>query len=431
MTIGMGAVVLLGSFLLLMIIRIPIAFSLGLASLITCWYSEIPYTPVAQKMVASMDSFPLMTIPFFVLAGHIMAEGGIARRIVDFANILVGRMRGGLAMVNIVASMFFGGTTGSSVADVASIGPVLIPMMESKGYGRPFAVAVTVCASTTGIILPPSHNAIIYAVAAGGVVSIGSLFLAGYIPGLLIALGLMAVSYVLALKYGFQKEETKSIAESWVIVKEGFLSLMAAVIIVGGIVSGVFTATESGAIACLYALILTSLHYKELKLSQFPGILKKVAITCGMVFFLVATSSAFGWIMAYEHIPQIIASGITSLTHDPLYILMIVNVFILVVGFFMDMAPSILILTPIFLPIATSVGMDPVQFGIMLLLNLAVGIVHPPVGTALFVGCAIAKCRLEDTVKPILMFIPVLLVVLLLVTYVPAVTMTLPKIFMP
>lgn len=383
----LGAWLLIGSFLFLMIIRIPIAFSLGLSSLITCIYSNIPLDPLAQRMVASLDSFPLMTIPFFVLAGHIMAEGGIARRIVDFANILVGRMRGGLAMVNIVGSMFFGGTTGSSVADVASVGPVLIPMMERKGYGKDFAVSVTVCASTTGIILPPSHNAIIYAVAAGGMVSIGSMFLAGYVPGLMIGLGLMAVSYIIALKRDYQPEPARSFSESWVAVKNGFLSLMAAVIIVGGIVTGVFTATESGAVACVYALLLTLFYYKELKLSQLPEIFRKVAITCGMVFFLVATSSAFGWIMAYEHIPQTIAAGIMSVTKDPLYILMIINVFILIVGFFMDMAASILILTPIFLPIAISIGMDPVQFGIMLLLNLSVGLIHPPVGTALFVGC--------------------------------------------
>ena len=426
-----GAWLLLGSFFCLMIVRVPIAFSLGISSLITCLYSGIPLTPLAQRMVASLDSFPLMTIPFFILAGHIMAEGGIAKRILDFASILVGRLRGGLAMINIVGSMFFGGTTGSSVADVASIGPVLIPMMEKKGYGKDFAVAVTVCASTTGIILPPSHNAILYAVAAGGTVSIGAMFLAGYVPGLMIGLGMMIVSYFLALSRGYEKESAKSFSESWAALKNGFLSLMAAVIIVGGIISGIFTATESGAIACLYALVLTVFHYKELKISQLPEILQKVAITCGMVFFLVATSSAFGWIMAYEHIPQNIAAGISSLTKDPLYILMIVNVFILVVGFFMDMAASILILTPIFLPIALSIGMHPVHFGIMLLLNLSIGLVHPPVGTALFVGCAIAKCSLESTVKAVLLFIPVLLVVLLLVTYVPAVTMTLPKMFMP
>lgn len=248
-----GAWLLLGTFITMMIIRVPIAFSLGIASLVTCLYVGIPLTPLAQRMVASLDSFPLMTIPFFVLAGHIMADGGIARRIVDFASILVGRMRGGLAMINIVASMFFGGTTGSSVADVASVGPVLIPMMERKGYGKDFAVSVTVCASTTGIILPPSHNAIIYAVAAGGSVSIGAMFLAGYIPGLMIGLGLMTVSYFLALKRGYQKEPKRSFKESWSAAKDGFLSLMAAVIIVGGIVSGIFTATESGAIACVYA----------------------------------------------------------------------------------------------------------------------------------------------------------------------------------
>ena len=426
-----GAWLLLGSFLCLMIIRVPIAFSLGISSLITCLYSGIPLTPLAQRMVASLDSFPLMTIPFFILAGHIMAEGGIAKRILEFASILVGRLRGGLAMINIVGSMFFGGTTGSSVADVASIGPVLIPMMEKKGYGKDFAVAVTVCASTTGIILPPSHNAILYAVAAGGSVSIGAMFLAGYVPGLMIGAGMMIVSYFLALSRGYEKEPSKTFAESWNALKNGFLSLMAAVIIVGGIISGIFTATESGAIACLYALVLTVFHYKELKISQLPEILQKVTITCGMVFFLVATSSAFGWIMAYEHIPQNIAAGISALTKDPLYILMIVNVFILIVGFFMDMAASILILTPIFLPIAISIGMDPVHFGIMLLLNLSIGLVHPPVGTALFVGCAIAKCSLESTVKAVLLFIPVLLVVLLLVTYIPAVTMTLPKMFMP
>ena len=427
---GLGAWILLGSFLALMIIRVPIAFSLGISSLITCLYAGIPLLPLGQRMVASLDSFPLMTIPFFVLAGHIMAEGGIARRIVDFANILVGRLRGGLAMVNIVASMFFGGTTGSSVADVASVGPVLIPMMERKGYGKDFAVSVTVCASTTGIILPPSHNAIIYAVAAGGVVSIGSMFLAGYIPGLLIGIGLMAVSFVLAVRRGYEKEHARGLKEGWEALKGGFLSLMAAVIIVGGIVSGVFTATESGAIACLYALLLTTLYYRELKFSQLPEIIRKVAITCGMVFFLIATSSAFGWIMAYERIPQAVAAGISSVTRDPMYVLLIINVFILVIGFFMDMAASILILTPIFLPIAQGIGMNPVQFGIMLLLNLAIGLIHPPVGTALFVGCAIAKCTLESTVKAILMFIPVLIVVLLLVTYFPAVTMTLPRLFM-
>ena len=427
---GLGAWILLGSFVALMIVRVPIAFSLGIASLITCLYGGIPLLPLGQRMVASLDSFPLMTIPFFVLAGHIMAEGGIARRIVDFANILVGRLRGGLAMVNIVASMFFGGTTGSSVADVASVGPVLIPMMERKGYGKDFAVSVTVCASTTGIILPPSHNAIIYAVAAGGVVSIGSMFLAGYIPGLLIGIGLMAVSFVLAVRRGYEKEQARGFKQGWEALKGGFLSLMAAVIIVGGIVSGIFTATESGAIACLYALILTTLYYRELKFSQLPEIIRKVAITCGMVFFLIATSSAFGWIMAYERIPQAVAAGISSVTRDPTYVLLIINVFILVIGFFMDMAASILILTPIFLPIAQGIGMNPVQFGIMLLLNLAIGLIHPPVGTALFVGCAIAKCTLESTVRAILMFIPVLIIVLLLVTYFPAVTMTLPRLFM-
>jgi len=428
---ALGAWVLLGSFILLMIIRVPIAFSLGIASLVTCLYSDIPLFPLGQRMVASLYSFPLMTIPFFVLAGHIMSEGGIAKRIVDFADILVGRMRGGLAMVNIVGSMFFGGTTGSSVADVASIGPVLIPMMERKGYEKDFAVSVTVCASTTGIILPPSHNAIIYAVAAGGTVSIGALFLAGYIPGLMIGLGLMAMSFVLSLMRGYQKEPAKTWKQSWQALKGGVLSLMAAVIIVGGIVSGVFTATESGAIACLYALVLTTLYYRELKLSQLPEIIRKVALTCGMVFFLIATSSAFGWIMAYERIPQTVATGIASITREPFFVLLIVNLFILIIGFFMDMAASILILTPIFLPIAQSIGMHPVQFGIMLLLNLAIGLIHPPVGTALFVGCAIAKCTLESTVKAILMFIPVLILVLLLVTYFPALTMTLPKIFMP
>jgi tripartite ATP-independent transporter DctM subunit len=426
-----GAWLLLGTFITMMIIRVPIAFSLGIASLVTCLYVGIPLTPLAQRMVASLDSFPLMTIPFFVLAGHIMADGGIARRIVDFASILVGRMRGGLAMINIVASMFFGGTTGSSVADVASVGPVLIPMMERKGYGKDFAVSVTVCASTTGIILPPSHNAIIYAVAAGGSVSIGAMFLAGYIPGLMIGLGLMTVSYFLALKRGYQKEPKRSFKESWSAAKDGFLSLMAAVIIVGGIVSGIFTATESGAIACVYALILTGFYYKELTWKQLPHILERTAITCAMVFFLVATSSAFGWIMAYEHIPQTVANGLAAMTKDPVYVLILINLFILIIGFFMDMAASILILTPIFLPIAMGIGMHPVHFGIMLLLNLSLGLIHPPVGTALFVGCAIAKCTLESTVKAVLLFIPILIVVLLLVTFIPAVTMTLPKMFMP
>lgn len=425
----LGAWILVGSFIFLMFLRIPIAFSLGASALLTCLYSDIPLIPVAQRMVASLDSFPLMTIPFFVLAGHIMAEGGIAKRIVEFANILVGRMRGGLAMVDILGSMFFGGTTGSCVADVASVGPVMIPMMERKGYSKDYAVCVTVAAATTGIILPPSHNAIIFAVAAGGTVSIGAMFLAGYIPGLLIGLGLMTLSYFIALKRGYQSEPGKSLAETWYAIKDGFLSLMAAVIIVGGIISGIFTATESGAIACVYALILTTCYYKELKFSQLPEILNKVALTCGMVFFLIATSSAFGWIMAYEHIPQTISSGILSLTQNPTYILLIINFFVLIIGFFMDMSASILILTPIFLPVAKSIGMDPVTFGIMLLINLSIGLIHPPVGAALFVGCAIADCPLEKTVLTICMFIPVILVVLLLVTFVPEITLTLPKMF--
>jgi tripartite ATP-independent transporter DctM subunit len=247
----------------------------------------------------------------------------------------------------------------------------------------------------------------------------------------MIGLGLMAMSFVLSLVRGYQKEPAKGWEKSWQALKGGVLSLMAAVIIVGGIVSGVFTATESGAIACLYALILTTLYYRELKFSHLPEIIRKVALTCGMVFFLIATSSAFGWIMAYQRIPQTVAAGIASVTREPFLVLLIVNLFILIIGFFMDMAASILILTPIFLPIAQSIGMHPVQFGIMLLLNLAIGLIHPPVGTALFVGCAIAKCSLESTVKAILVFIPVLILVLLLVTYVPALTMTLPKIFMP
>jgi tripartite ATP-independent transporter DctM subunit len=307
----------------------------------------------------------------------------------------------------------------------------MIPMMERKGYSKDFAVCVTEAASTTGIILPPSHNAIIYAVAAGGTVSLGALFLAGYIPGILIALGLMTVSYFLAVKRGYQAEPGKSLKESIAAMRDGFLSLMAAVIIVGGIVTGIFTATESGAAACVYALIVTVFWYKELKISRLPYIFKKVAVTCGMVFFLVATSSAFGWIMAYEHIPQTIAAGIASVTTNPAYVLLIINLFVLIIGFFMDMAASILILTPIFLPIAKGIGMDPVQFGIMLLINLSIGLIHPPVGTALFVGCAIAKCSLESTVKAICLFIPVLIVVLLLVAYIPAVTLTLPKMFMP
>ncbi len=422
----LAVTVLLTSFLVLLLLRVPISFTLAVSSFLTAFALGIPPMVVVQKMCDVLDNFSLMAIPFFILAGQIMADSGIARRLVDFSNILVGRMKGGLAVVNIVASMLFGGMSGSSVADTASIGSILIPEMVKKGYDRDYSIAVTVTSSTQGLIIPPSHNAIIYAYAAGGL-SIAKLFLAGAIPGILIGVGLMIPAYYIAVKRNYPTGERVSLKEALRITRESILGLLTIVIIIGGVLSGVFTATESSAIAVVYAFIIAYFFYREMKLSDFWKIVLKSVRTIAAVMFLIASASAFGWFLAYLKVPDAIASAVLSISSNKYVILFLINVILLLLGMIMDMAPLILITTPIFLPIVTKVGVDPIHFGIIMLMNLGIGLCTPPVGNTLFVGCIVGGMKMEDVVKALWPFYIAMIVVLFLVTYVPPIAMWLPS----
>ena len=411
---------LLGTFGVMLVLGVPIAFGLGIASLVTVLMLGIPPLIVAQRMANGVNSTPLLAIPFFIMAGQLMAEGGIAKRLVDFARVLVGPIRGGLAMVNIVASMLFGGASGSAVGDVSANGSILIPMMKEKGYDTDFSVGITVASSTQGLIIPPSHNAVIYSLAAGGV-SIGALFLGGYIPGVMIGLGLMAASYLLAVRRGYPSEARPPLGQSVRISLGAIPALGVGFIIVGGIAFGFFTATEAAAIGTVTSFLVGTLVYRELTPQRLWNAMLQSVRTIAIVIFLIATASSFAWLMAYLRIPSLLATGMLSLTHNPLLLLLIINVLLLLLGAIMDMAPLILILTPVLLPIVTAppINMNPVHFGIVLLMNLGLGLTTPPVGTALFVGCAIGNIRIERASRAMLYLWPAMVVVLLLVTYVP------------
>ena len=421
--------ILLTSFFVLLLLRVPISFSLAISSFITTFYLKIPPMVVVQKMCDVLDNFSLMAIPFFILAGQIMAQSGIARRLVDFSNILVGRMRGGLAIVNIVASMLFGGMSGSSVADTASIGSILIPEMVRKGYDRDYSIAVTVTSSTQGLIIPPSHNAIIYAYAAGGL-SIARLFLAGAIPGVLIGLFLLIPSYYIAVKRNYPVGERVSLKEALRITRESILGLLTIVIIIGGVLSGVFTATESSAIAVVYAFLIAVFFYREMDFKKFMRVIWDSVKTISAVMFLIASASAFGWLLAYLKIPDAIASAVLSFSSNKYLILLLINIILLLLGMIMDMAPLILITTPIFLSIVTKVGVDPIHFGIIMLMNLGIGLCTPPVGNTLFVGCIVGKMKMEEVVKALWPFYIAMIIVLFLVTYVPFFATWLPSLLM-
>ncbi|MGB9686325.1 MAG: TRAP transporter large permease, partial [Rectinema subterraneum] len=380
-----ATVILMGGFALLMVLRVPITFSLALASIATATYLNIPLMAIVQQMVQGVKSFSLLAIPFFIIAGEMMGRGGIALKLINLANVLVGRIRGGLAMVNVVESMFFGGISGSAVADVASTGTIMIPLMKKSGYDDDFSVAITVTSATQGIIIPPSHNMIIYSVAAGGV-SVGRLFLAGFVPGVTLGIALMIISYIISIKRNYPKEKKYSFKEAVKIFGDAFLGLMTAVIIMGGVVSGVFTATESAAVAAIYAFIITFFVYKEIPLKEFKGILYSTLKTLTMVMALIASASAFSWLMAYLRIPAIATEFLISITNNKILLLMLINVLLLLLGMIMDMAPLILIVTPILYPVVVGkLGLSPIHFGIILMINLAIGLCTPPVGSALFV----------------------------------------------
>ncbi|WP_449539069.1 TRAP transporter large permease [Ferdinandcohnia sp. Marseille-Q9671] len=421
----MEVLILLGSFVLLLLIRVPVALSLVVSSFLTGIYMDIDLAALVQRMVGGLNSFSLLAIPFFILAGEIMNEGGISRRLINLANVMIGKVRGGLAMVNVLASTFFGGISGSAVADVSSIGSVLIPMMKKAKYDADYAVNVTVSSAAQGVMIPPSHNMIIYSTAAGGV-SVGALFMGGIVPGILLGLILMVVTYLIAVKRNYPKGEPVKREEIPKIVREGLLGLLTAVIIIGGIISGIFTATESAAIGVVYAFIITFFVYRDIPLSRMRIILVRTSKTLSMVLFLIAASSAFGWLLALLRVPAMVTEGLLAFSPNDIVTLLIINLILLVLGMFMDMAPLILIATPILLPVATAAGMDPVQFGVVLILNLAIGLITPPVGTCLFVGCAIGQIPIEKTVKGMLPFYAAMIVTLLLVTFVPQFSLFLP-----
>jgi len=424
---AIGPLVLMGSLFGLLIIGMPIAYALGISAFLTAFYVGLPLEAILLKLSDGVDNFSLLAIPFFVLAGALMAEGGMAWRLVAFANIFVGFMRGGLAMVNVLASMFFGGISGSAVADTSSIGSIMIPMMKKQGYDDHFSVNITISSATQGIIIPPSHNAIIYTYAAGGTISIAQLFLAGVIPGIMVGLSLMVLAYMISHKRGYPKGEPVKLRDAIRISWEAVAGLMTVVIIVGGVIGGVFTPTESAAVACVWAFFVTMFLYRDLKWRDLPQTLVGVVRTVSMVMIVIGFAASFAYFMTLMQVPAKATSFLLSLSDNKIVILILINIMLLILGTFMDMAPLILICTPILLPVIKVLGVDPVHFGVVMMLNLGIGLVTPPVGTVLFVGCAVGKVAIERAARHLWPFWIAMLVVLLLVTYIPSLAMWIPN----
>ena len=425
----MDAFILVFTLGIMLAIGVPVAYAVGISAIIGAWYIDIPLEAVMIQLTSGVNKFSLLAIPFFILAGAIMAEGGIARRLVNFAYIFVGFIRGGLSLVNIVASTFFGAISGSSVADTASIGSVMIPEMDKKGYPRDFAAAVTASGSVQAILTPPSHNSVIYSLATGGTVSIAALFIAGILPGLLLSLSLMVMCVAFAHKRGYPKGERVPFRQALKIFVDTLWGLMTVVIIMGGILSGIFTATESAAIACLWAFFVTMFIYRDYKWSELPKLMFRTVKTVTIVMILIGFAAAFGAVMTYMQLPMRITEAFTSISDNKYVILMCINIMLLLIGTLMDMEPLILILTPVLLPVTNALGIDPVHFGMIMLVNLGIGLITPPVGSVLFVASAVSKQKIEQVVKAMLPFYLVLFLVLMLVTYIPAISLFLPKLF--
>ncbi|WP_213760474.1 TRAP transporter large permease [Citrobacter freundii] len=425
----MDAFILVFTLGIMLAIGVPVAYAVGISAIIGAWYIDIPLEAVMIQLTSGVNKFSLLAIPFFILAGAIMAEGGIARRLVNFAYIFVGFIRGGLSLVNIVASTFFGAISGSSVADTASIGSVMIPEMDKKGYPRDFAAAVTASGSVQAILTPPSHNSVIYSLATGGTVSIAALFIAGILPGLLLSFSLMVMCVAFAHKRGYPKGERVPFRQALKIFVDTLWGLMTVVIIMGGILSGIFTATESAAIACLWAFFVTMFIYRDYKWSELPKLMFRTVKTVTIVMILIGFAAAFGAVMTYMQLPMRITEAFTSISDNKYVILMCINIMLLLIGTLMDMAPLILILTPVLLSVTNALGIDPVHFGMIMLVNLGIGLITPPVGSVLFVASAVSKQKIEQVVKAMLPFYLVLFLVLMLVTYIPAISLFLPKLF--
>ncbi|MEX0594384.1 MAG: TRAP transporter large permease [Balneolaceae bacterium] len=426
-----GAWVLFSVFLLCLFVGVPIAFGIGVATLVTMWVT-IPFDPavttVAQRMATGLDSFTLLAIPFFILAGQIMNRGGIARRLIDLAKSMVGTLPGGLAYVNILAAMLFGSISGSAVATASAMGGFMGPQMRKEGYDPAYSAAVNITSSTTGLIIPPSNILIVYSLASGGA-SIAALFLAGYLPGILTGLLLMGVAGYMAMRRNYPVSDRVPLKTAIRMFVRAIPSLLMVILVIGGIVAGIFTATEASAIAVVYALILSMGVYRELSLTDLRKVLLQSCNTTAIVALLIATSMAMSWIMSYENIPQGVSEALISLSDHPVVILLMINLILLAVGTFMDMTPAVLIFTPIFLPLVLELGMDPVHFGIVMILNLCVGLCTPPVGSVLFVGCGIAGVKITDVIRPLTPLFLAMVLALMVVTFWPQLSLFLPGLF--
>ena len=425
----LSLVVLLVSFILLLSINTPIAVAIALATLATMLLSidgGAALMTVAQRVITGVNSFSMLAIPFFILSGYLMGQGGMARRLIDFARVLVGGFPGGLAFVNVLACTLFGAISGSAVAATSAIGGFMIPAMNDEGYDKNFNTAITVTASTTGLLIPPSNILIIYSLASGGV-SIAALFVAGYIPGLLVAASLMVVCGVYAKIKNFPTAEPMGYRAALQKTAEAVPSLFLILMIIGGIISGWFTPTEAGVISVVYALILSLLIYREINIGDLPQIFTQAVQTTAIVMLLIGASAAMSWMLSYENIPQELSAWMIGFADNPLYIILLINIILLLVGTFMDMTPAVLIFTPILLPVVESFGMSPLHFGIMMILNLSIGLCTPPVGSVLFVGCSVGQTSISGIIKPLLPMYLAMLAALILVTYIPSISLALPR----
>ena len=421
--------VLVVSFVVLLLLNVPVAFCMGIATVLAFLaMGDMPaFVAVAHNIATGIDSFALLAIPFFILSGLFMGHGGIARRLIDFANVLVGRFRGGLAFVNVLTCMLFGAISGSATAAVSSVGGFMIPLMNRMGYHRDFNAAVTITAATTGLLIPPSNVMIVYSLATGGAVSIAAIFMAGVLPGVLVGLALIGVSAVISVRHNYGKGETFRFGVGLIRFLRAIPALLLVFIVIGGILLGWFTPTEASAVAVLYSFILAVVVYREVKLRDLPAILLQAGVTTSVVFLLIGTSMAMSWVLASQNVPQDISASLVSLTDNKALLLLMINAILLVVGTFMDMTPAILIFTQIFLPVVEALGLHPLHFGIIIIMNLCIGLCTPPVGTCLFLGCGIAETTVTRVLRHIFPFFAAMVVALLVVTFVPEIALWIPE----
>lgn len=427
----MGLLFLLGLFAICVLLGVPVAFALGISAVAAFWFEGLPLMIGFQRIISGINVFLLMAIPFFIFAGELMLHGGIAMRLVKFASAAVGAVRGGLGIVNVFSSMLFGGISGSAVADISALGSILVPVMKEKGYDADYAVNVTVTSSIAGIIIPPSHNMIIFAIAAGGGISISKLFLAGVVPGVLMCICLAVAAYLVAVRRNYSSEKFPGLGALVLSFFGAIPGLLTAVIIVGGVLSGVFTVTESAAFGAIYAFVVTLLVYRSITWANFRIAVVQAVRTTSMVMILIACAAAFAYMLTFYRVPNKTVELLTGLTENPILILLMINAALLVLGMIMDMAALILICTPIFLPVANSLGIDPLQFGMIMLVNLGLGLCTPPVGSCLFVGCAVGKLPMETAVRTIWPFYIAIFAALMMITFIPAISLTLPRLIGP